>query len=61
MSYLSANMFLNSFALDLVKPHCSEMWIIWQLRNTGLVFHDVSITCSLFYNLLHMDMITLPM
>lgn len=25
----SANMFFNSSALDLVTPHCSEMWIIW--------------------------------
>lgn len=61
MSYLSVNMSLNSSVLNLVKLHYSEMWVIWQLGNLELAFHDASITYSLFYNLIQMDMIILPM
>ena len=60
MSCFSSAMFSNSSTLNLVNPHFLEMWIFWRPGNLNLAVQGASVTCSLFYSLVWMDIRTWP-
>ena len=60
MSCFSATLFSNSSSFDLVNPYFLEMWIFWQPGNLNLAVQGASVTCSLFYSLVWMDIRTWP-
>ena len=61
MSCFSATLFSNSSTFNLVNPHFLEMWIFWWPENLNLSVWGASVTCSLFYSLVWMDITTWPL
>ena len=55
MSCISATMFSNSSAWNLVNPHFLEMWTFQHQRNLSLALQTASVTCSLLYSLVQIQ------
>ena len=53
-------LFSHSSSFDLVNPYFLEMWIFWRPGNLNLAVQGASVTCSLFYSLVWMDIRTWP-
>lgn len=57
---LFGHLFSNSSSFNLVNPHLLEIWIFWRRGNLNLAVQGASVTCSLFYSLVWMDIRTWP-
>ena len=55
-----ATIFSNSSTLDLVNLHFLDMWLFWRPGNLNLALQRASITCSLSFSLVGMDIRTWP-
>ena len=55
---LFGHLFSNPSSFNLVNPHLLEIWIFWRRGNLNLAVQGASVTCSLFYSLVWMDIRT---
>lgn len=60
MSGFSVTVSSNPSTLNLVKPHCLELWSFWQPGNLNLALYRTSISHSLSFSLVQMDTMTWP-